>query len=131
VYGYADSLKSISENIINDVIKERAAGGIFTTKAGGQNSEDLDKTPFDLFDDDDLKNAQSDNEGRLKSEQLQLIENRFKQLSSKILSIDQRLVKLEKMKNERDTLVLELFKLLKESMENRLDAILKVSKILR
>ena len=130
VYGYADSLRNISENIINDVIKERAAGGIFTTNAGGQTVENLDKTPFDLFD-DDLESVHSDSEVGPHSEQLQLIENRFKQLSSKILSMDQRLVKLEKTKNERDTLMLELFKLLKDSMENRLDAILKISKMLR
>jgi general secretion pathway protein A len=132
VYGYADSLKSISENIINDVIKERAAGGIFTTSAGEESGEDLDKAPFDLFEDDDeLESVHSESGGRPSSEQMQLIENRFKKLSSKISSIDQRLAKLEKTKSDRDTLMLDLFRLLKESMESRLDAILKISKILR
>lgn len=130
VYGYADSLKNIGENIINDVIKERAAGGIFSATNGEDSADDFDKTPLDLFE-DGIESVQADSEGRLSSDQLQLIENKFKQLSSTISSMNQRLAKLEQKKNQRDTLMLELFKLLKESMESRLDAILKMSKFIR
>ncbi len=130
VYGYADSLKSIGENIINDVIKERAAGGIFSSSPGEDATDDLDKTPFDLFE-DGVDGVHSDMEGRVGNEQLQLFESKFKQFSSMLSSFDQRLKQLEAKKNERDTMMLELFKLLKESMESRLDAILKISKIIR
>jgi general secretion pathway protein A len=130
VYGYADSLKNIGETIINDVIKERAAGGIFSATNGDDSADDFEKTPFDLFE-DGIESVQSDSEGRLSSDQLNLIENRFKQLSSTISSMNQRLAKLEQKKNQRDTMMLELFKLLKESMESRLDTILKISKIIR
>ncbi len=130
VYGYADSLKNIGETIINDVIKERAAGGIFSTSSNNESSEDLDKTPFDLYE-EELDGAGTEGEGRVSSEQLKLIEGSFKQLNSKLSSLDQRLGQLEQKKNERDMLMLELFKLLKESMESRLDAILKISKVIR
>lgn len=130
VYGYADSLKNIGENIINDVVKERAAGGIFSSTPGDESSGEFEKASFDLFE-DGLEGVHSDVEGRVGGEQLQLIESKFKQLGSVISALDQRLSKLEQKKNEKDVLMLELFRLLKESMESRLDAILKISKIIR
>jgi general secretion pathway protein A len=110
VFGYADGLKVIDRSVIETVIKSREAGGLFTNG---------------LWDEPRLSTG-GDASVR---EQLKLMERRVTFLEDLVGGLNQRLTQLSNMKEARDVLVLELFKMLKGSMESRRNIILKFMKL--
>ncbi len=112
VYGYADELKVIDKETIENVIHAREAGGLFLfTHQDGE--KDPSGPPVGTTVSQRLKNR------------LQLMQRRILLIENMAAKLDQRLNALEKKKEERDTVVLELFKMLKDSMESRFDTLLK------
>ncbi len=116
VYGYADNLKIIDESVVKNVVQEREDGGLFTDVREGDVSHVL-SDQSELPDAKILTHNQSDMDRRLR-----LIENR-------IDGFDQRLQWLTKKREERDTVVIELFKMLKDSMEKRIQTLLNIQKM--
>jgi general secretion pathway protein A len=110
VFGYADGLKVIDRGVIETVIKSREAGGLFTSG---------------LWDEPRL----STTEDASVREQLKSMERRMAFLEDLVGGLNQRLTQLSNTRQERDVLVLELFKMLKGSMESRRNIILKFMKL--
>ncbi len=117
VYGYADNKKIIDKKIVEDVIRERGSGGIFTD-AVGEEKKDADLLSYD---DKDVGDA---------LERINILEVRLNNLETLFKSIDQRLNYLMTTREERDAIVLELFKMLKSSMHERYETLLKIKKII-
>ena len=115
VYGYADNLKVINKKVIQDVINSREAGGIFASspkdKADGPVLNPSVETPIS-----------ESLQGRL-----QMMERKIDAFENMVGSMDQRLTALVRKRDERDTIILELFKMLKASMESRLNILVKFS----
>jgi general secretion pathway protein A len=109
VFGYADGQKVIEKSVIEAVIKSRQAGGLFTNDPEGERrlSEGAD-APL--------------------SKQLESMQRRMAFLEDLVSGMDQRLTQLSNSREERDALVLELFKMLKGSMESRWSMIVKFMK---
>lgn len=114
VYGYADGLRVIDESIIENVIKEREEGGIFS-----DTQEDVKSTL--------LSHTTGTAIGESTENRLQLMERRIRLLENVVANMDQRLSILTKRRDERDRVVLELFKMLKSSLESRFNVLLKLA----
>jgi len=115
VYGYADEMKYIGKEVIENVLKERKEGGLFT---------DIRQHDILPFNPDEL----GPTEGRIQNEQILEIFRRLNLLENRVDSFDQRLIWLTKQKEDRDTIVIELFKMLKDSMEKRIETLLGIKK---
>ena len=118
VFGYADSLKAIDRKAIEEVIKAREAGGIFSEAPKDEQSDQL-LVPSESAISQPFENR------------LQLLERRIHLLENTIDSVAQRLDGLTIKKAERDTVVLELFKMLKTSMDSRWNTLLSFSELKR
>lgn len=117
VYGFADGLKIIDEKVIENVVKAREAGGIFKKLSGDKpagdalnnvESVEVEATGFDQFQ----------NRSELMGQRFCLLENR-------INFMEQRITDLTDGKESRDAIVLELMKMVKQSMESRGNLLLK------
>jgi general secretion pathway protein A len=115
VYGYADNKKHISKKIIDEVIRERNDGGILTN-----NSEDED--PIELTSVTALPEISA---GGI--ERIEAMEARIQNLETMFKSIDKRLHALMNIRDEKDVVVLELFKMLKTSMESRYESLMNIA----
>ena len=112
VYGYADARKTIDRKIIENVIKAREAGGIFSTDSPDENDA-LISSPAEA-----VAPEQADN-------RLKLVEQRISLLESMVDNMAQKLNKLSQKKDERDAIILDLFKMLKKSMESRIHTLIQ------
>jgi len=106
VYGYADGIKTIDRLIIENVIKERDESGIFS-------GLDIDRPKTS-------KNGSPEEKGFDSSDtQLQFIGKRIDILDAKIEGLQQEIRNLKNLKNERDTIIIELFKMLENGIKSR------------
>ena len=106
VYGYADGTKIIDKNLIDTVIKEREESGIF-------NKLDLslsESSPLTLSEEKSPENSNI---------MLQFMEKRVDSIDTKIEWLQEEIGNLKSLKNKRDTIILELFKMLENSMKSR------------
>jgi len=117
VYGYADNQKRIDRKIVEDVIKERSSSGIFANETTNHESESPPSASL------------MPNENGVSLQRIDALESRIQNLETMLKSIDKRLNSLMNVRDEKDAVVLELFKLLKSSMENRYDTLLHVARI--
>jgi general secretion pathway protein A len=116
VYGYADELRVVDKKTIDNVINAREAGGLFSyTHQDGEKG--LSTPPMETSMSEPLK------------ERLQLMQRRIHLIENMVGNLDQRLNALAKKREERDTVVLELFKMLKYSMESRFNTLLKFHRL--
>jgi general secretion pathway protein A len=115
VYGFADKHKTINKKIIENVVKEREDGGLFTD-VRGDNVQGIVPDQAETTDQNILLPQFSELERRLR-----LIENR-------IDGFEQRLSWLAKQREDRDTVVIELFKMLKDSMEKRVKMLMSIKR---
>ena len=118
VYGYADELKIIDNKAIEHVIKVREAGGIF---AGAQldEKEEPSFTPMEGAISDPLENR------------LEGMERRLRMVEDRVGNIDQGLSLLAQKKDGRDTIVLELLRMLKNSVDSRLNVLRHLDRFLK
>jgi general secretion pathway protein A len=115
VYGYADNKKIIDKAIIEEVIRERSDAGIFTNEV----TSDPGAIPA----------TTSLPEGiGVSAERVESLEARIQNLETMFKSIDKRLHSLMNVRDEKDVVVLELFKLLKTSMENRYESLMNIAR---
>jgi len=116
VYGFADNHKKIDKKIVEDVIRERSSSGIFANES----LEKEDSPPLSDF----VPNEEGAGAARIDA-----LEARIQNLEAVLKSVDKRLNSLLNIRDEKDAVVLELFKLLKSSMESRYDTLLHVARI--
>ena len=115
VYGYADNKKSIDKSVIEEVIRERSNSGIFTNETKDEQSTMPVATS--------LPDGQGVSVDRIES-----LEARIQNLETMFKSIDKRLHSLMNVRDEKDIVVLELFKMLKTSMENRYESLMNIAR---
>ncbi len=116
VYGYADGQKIIDKNIIENVIKERDESGIFSN--------------LDLnFNDSSTKTLSEEKAPKSSDNPLQFMGKRIDILDAKIEGLQQEIRNLKNLKNERDTIIIELFKMLENGMKNRFKLLSVISQI--
>jgi general secretion pathway protein A len=116
VYGYADELKAIDEKAIEHVIRAREAGGIFSTIPQDK-KEEPSSAPMEYVISGSLETRLGE------------LERRIRLMEDLMGGLGQRVDNLFQKKNERDTIVLDLFKMLKKSMESRFNALRQVDRL--
>jgi len=116
VYGYADKQKHISIDIVKSVVKERKAGGVFADVRESDGSE------LAVPNVENVPNRAIEQQVQQLSRYIRLMENR-------VDSIDQRISNIEKGRGGGDAIVLELLKMLKESLDRRYDALMSIKKV--
>ena len=116
VYGYADGQKTIDKNIIENVIKERDESGIFSG--------------LDIDSPKSVKNALPDEKGfDISNTHLQMMEKRIDSLEAMIGGLQEKIQNLNNLKNERDDTIIELIKMLENSIKSRFKLISVISQI--
>lgn len=116
VYGYADNHKKINKSVIEEVIRERSSGEIFSDEAA--DSKTTASPP------DTVTPGVTGPVG----ERIEALEARLQNLEVMFKSIDKRLHSLMNVRDEKDVVVLELFKLLKSSMESRYESLMHIAR---
>ena len=106
VYGFADELETISIPILDNVYEELKTLGTFT---------DYDAKPS--------ANPPSPGSGlavaTVSDNRIALLEGKLQFLDEKIVALNDRLDNLSQNRNERDEIVVELFKMLKDNLDKR------------
>jgi general secretion pathway protein A len=116
VYGFADSHEIIGKNILDDVIKEREAGGMFSVDSPDEKTAPLSQsTEAVITEHSDIR--------------LILMEQRISMFEVMLEDMGLKLDKLSGKKDERDDIILELFKMLKNGMESRGDILERLKQI--
>jgi general secretion pathway protein A len=114
VYGYADGHKTIDKNIIDNVIKERDESGIFSG--------------LGIDSPKSAKNGLPEEKGfDISSPQLHLMENRIDRLEARIGGLQEKIQHFNNLKNERDDTIIELLKMLEQSIKSRMKLLSLVS----
>jgi general secretion pathway protein A len=113
VYGYADGMKVIGKKGIEDVIQAREAGGMFSSAPCKKDT--LPSPP-------DRSIITEQVEERLRS-----MEQRISLIESMIDSMSRSINILTGKRSERDAIVIELFKMLKDSMDSRINTLVNFS----
>jgi hypothetical protein len=104
--------------VIESVIKAREAGGIFCSPDQGE--------PVPVVGQPAVTALSGEAEGRLN-----VLEKRIALLENVVAGLDQKLERLDHTRNGRDTIMLELFKVLKESMESRFGTLVRLGELKR
>ncbi len=112
VYGYADELKVIGEDVIGEVVKDRDTGGVRTKSISPRHTLPASGTGRGTTGEANKK--------------IRDIEKRINALENTLYSIHKELNTLSSARGKRDELVLELAKMLKQSMQNRSDLLLEI-----
>jgi len=116
VYGYADGQKIIDKNIIENVIKERDESGIFS-------GLDID-SPITA------NNGLREDKGfDISNTHLQMMNKRIDSLEAMIGGLQEKIQNLNNLKNERDDTIIELIKMLENSIKSRFKLISVISQI--
>lgn len=111
VYAYADTRKTVDKKIVENVIRSREAGGIFSAEPfeePGTDSAGGASVPAQAAG----ISEQAEKELRIMGQRISLLENTVDHMA-------RRLNELSKTRDQRDDVILELFKMLKSSMESR------------
>ena len=119
VYAFADSKDFINETIIEDVVRERAAGGIFFDDSKKKDEEKADAKDAALVGKNDQQAMKTFVENLYSNERMLRLVERMQNYEDKIKLLNQELSGLKKLYTERDTMVIEMFKLLHKSMKGR------------
>lgn len=106
VYGYADSLKVITKNVIEEVIKERDQSGIF---------DEVDNNEPIL---PSKENQKEHGLGKSNAE-LQMFVKKIAFLENNINDIKREIRYLKNIHNKRDRIIFDLFKMLEDSIKSR------------
>jgi len=116
VYGFADDIKIIGEEVIKNVVETRQIGGLLSEENEGQTptSEPDESRPVQAVASDEVK------------KRLDLLERRMMLLENMILNVEQNFKGWVKKESDHEQLLSELFGLLKDSLASRERLIKKV-----
>ena len=112
VYGFADGKTIINSAILENVIKERE-DGLFSDPGQPDGGMTISVSP-------------DSTESVFPQQQLPELVRRICIIENRLDNLDQRLTLIAKAKGERDSIVIELFKMLKESMEKRIETLMRI-----
>lgn len=115
VHGFADELKTIDKNTIEEVVRIRNLGGIFTESEEVKKTKPssfLKKETFEQFD-----------------ERIAMTEEKINAIENALALINQELDILTSSRNKRDELVLDLTKMLKQSMTSQVNLMLEITEL--
>ena len=116
VYGYADGVQIIDKSLIETVIKEREESGIFSK--------------LDLnFNDSGVQTSYEEKALKSSDNPLQFMGKRIDILDLKIGGLQEEIKHLKNLKNERDAIIIELFKMLENGMKSRFKLLSVISQI--
>jgi general secretion pathway protein A len=113
VYAFADNKDFINKKIVDDVVRERAAGGLFLEDGDPKDEQEP------ASEVQDSRTLQPRVDELYSNERFLRLEERMKSQDEKIKLLLQEIAGLKNLYNERDTLIIELFKLLHKSMKGR------------
>jgi general secretion pathway protein A len=127
VFGYADSAEEINGKIIRDVVKERAAGGLFSP---GLSDQETALNPSDTGGFLNQTPGASADIAQVLALQMRVDElaERLSKVENALEKANARLDQKWEYRSSRDDLIIELFKMLRQSMDKRLDTLLRVSR---
>jgi general secretion pathway protein A len=113
VYGFADELETISTPILENVYEELKTLGTFT---------DYDSKPSASPPSPVPSHAVADN-------RIPLLESKLKFLNEKIVALDVKLDHLSEGQTERNGIIIELFKMLKDSLDGRMQLLMQLDAV--
>ena len=113
VYGYADNLEIIEKEIVENVIQERESTGVFS----GISQENFDGV--DLADPNVVLAPST------WQSQFDTLVDRLGGFENRLTHMEKEIEKITSYRDERDMIMVDLFKMLKENMENRLKTLLE------
>jgi general secretion pathway protein A len=117
VYGFADELPTISGGVVAAVVKERMTGGLMADGTEPQAKEFIAKAESPV------------SQGLALPGQNQDVGRRFKLMENRLDYLDQRLTLLSKNHAERDQVIVELIKMLKNSLKSRFKTLMEIRQI--
>ena len=117
VYGYADSMKIITKNVIEEVIKERDQSGIFDEV---HSNEPILPSKYDQKE----HGLEKSNHG------LQMFVEKIAFLENNINDIKREIRHLKNIHNKRDRIIFDLFKMLEDSIKSRAHLLEMVNTVL-
>jgi general secretion pathway protein A len=113
VYGFADELETISTPVLDNVYKELKALGTFTDyDAKPSASPPKPKTRVPVSSTSDSR--------------IQLLEGNLKLLDDKISNLEKKIDFFTAKRNERDDIIVELFKMLKDNLDSRMQLLMQL-----
>ena len=114
VYGYADGQEIIDKRIIENVIKERDESGIFSgLEIDSPQSEKPVSVEENVYD--------------ISNTHLRMMDNRINTLEAMIGGLQEQIQALNNLKNQRDDTIIELLKIIDQSMKSRMKLLSMVS----
>ncbi len=113
VYGFADELETISTPILDNVYEELKTLGIFTDYDAKPSASPPSPVPGPAVA------AVADN-------RIALLETKLKLLDEKMVALDVKLDHLSEDRTERDDIVIELFKMLKDNLDSRMQLLMQL-----
>jgi general secretion pathway protein A len=112
VYGYADDVKTIGRELINAVAQARYPG----RRRESPESLPEEEKIFEAATADSSALLRQEFEGRFK-----MLEEKLTAQEDRILNVSSGLESLQRHRDERDKIILELFKMLKKNLNRRAD----------
>jgi general secretion pathway protein A len=116
VYGYADGLQLITRSVIEEVINEREQSGIF---------KEFEKDGLLLPVEKGKKPVGAEASGP----ELQKFEARITRLEEALGRLTEEMNDLKNLKDERDHIIFDLFKMLENSLKKRMQLLALVGKL--
>jgi general secretion pathway protein A len=113
VYGFADELETISTPILDNVYEELKALGTFTNYDAKPSASPPPPKPGVVV------SSTSDRH-------IQLLEGNVKLLDDKINNLEKKMDFLTNERNERDDIIIELFKMLKDNLDSRMQLLVQL-----
>ncbi len=113
VYGFADELETISTPILDNVYEELKALGTFTDYDAKPSASPPSPVPSPAVA------AVADN-------RIALLEVKLKLFDERMVDLDVRLDNLSESRSERDDIVIELFKMLKDNLDGRMQLLMQL-----
>lgn len=123
VYAFADNKKKVDSSTVEEVIRERSSSGIFDCIP----TDELEKVEEEW--DAPGQGSRAFNRRGLPAERLETLEVRVQNLETMLKHMEKRLNTLSAVRDEKDEVILELFKLLKNSLENRYSMLMNAARI--
>ena len=113
VYGFADELETISTPILENVYEELKTIGTFTDYDAKPSASPRSPRTIPAVD-------------AVDNYRIALLEEKLRVLDEKIVAFDVKLDNLSEIRNERDEIVIELFKMLKDNLDSRMQLLMQL-----
>lgn len=114
VHGFADELTTITEDVITDIVNMNNIGGLLAER---ENNITKHKTNLTIGDNNNLKNL---------NYRMQDMEKRISTIEHNLIRVDSEISLYSSKRNKSDELILELTKMLKQSIRSQARLLLEI-----